>query len=124
MRKAILISALALLSACSPREKPAEVASPAEASQMAEQAAAAISASSQSMASDSLSRPDTPREGTCLAAIGKAAADRLVKRCIQVSPATHPPCNVQNSCEMIQGEIDRSCAMYGADEKKPAECTA
>ena len=35
------------------------------------------------------------------------AAQRLVDRCIAVSPATHPPCNVANPCEMIQGEIDR-----------------
>ena len=62
-------------------------------------------------------------DGTCLSEIGKAASDRLVKRCKMVSPATHPPCNAANSCQMIQGEIDRSCAMYGPDETKPKECT-
>ena len=62
--------------------------------------------------------------GSCLAEIGEARAKRLVERCIAVSPATRPPCNSANPCDMIQGEIDRSCAMYGPDEKKPKECAA
>ena len=55
---------------------------------------------------------------------GAEAAQRLVDRCIAVSPATRPPCNVANPCEMIQGEIDRSCEMYAAGETRPAECGA
>ena len=55
---------------------------------------------------------------------GPEAARRLVERCIAVSPATRPPCNVANPCQMIQDEIDRSCAMYGPGETKPAECAA
>ncbi|MDI1280343.1 MAG: hypothetical protein ACI9YM_000221 [Brevundimonas sp.] len=62
--------------------------------------------------------------GSCLEGVGAAAAARLVERCIQVSPATHPPCNAQNSCAMIRDEIDRACAMYGPDETRPPECTA
>lgn len=62
--------------------------------------------------------------GSCLAEIGEARAKRLVERCIAVSPATRPPCNSANPCDMIQGEIDRSCAMYGPDEAKPKECGA
>ncbi len=61
---------------------------------------------------------------SCLNDIGEVAAQRLVDRCIAVSPATHPPCNVANPCEMIQGEIDRSCEMYAPGEAKPAECGA
>ncbi len=68
--------------------------------------------------------PGDAAAGDCLSAIGKAAADRLVERCVQVSPATRPPCNVANPCALIQGEIDRSCAMYGPGEDKPAECAA
>jgi hypothetical protein len=60
--------------------------------------------------------------GSCLAEIGEARSKRLVERCIAVSPATRPPCNSANPCDMIQGEIDRSCAMYGPDEQKPKEC--
>lgn len=62
--------------------------------------------------------------GSCLAEMGEARSKRLVERCIAVSPATRPPCNSANPCAMIQGEIDRSCAMYGPDEKKPKECAA
>ena len=62
--------------------------------------------------------------GSCLNEVGAAASARLVDRCIRVSPATHPPCNAANPCAMIQGEIDRACAMYGPDETKPAECGA
>ena len=61
---------------------------------------------------------------SCLNDIGAEAAQRLVDRCIAVSPATHPPCNVANPCEMIQGEIDRSCEMYGPGEEKPSQCAA
>ena len=62
--------------------------------------------------------------GSCLAEMGEARSKRLVERCITVSPATRPPCNSANPCDMIQGEIDRSCAMYGPDEAKPKECAA
>ena len=61
---------------------------------------------------------------SCLNDIGVEAAQRLVDRCIAVSPATRPPCNVANPCEMIQGEIDRSCEMYAPGEARPAECVA
>ena len=60
----------------------------------------------------------------CDAQIGQAAAKRLAERCLLVSPASHPPCNVANSCDLIQGEIDRACGMYGKGETKPKECTA
>ena len=68
--------------------------------------------------------PGADAAADCLSAIGKAAADRLVERCVQVSPATRPPCNVANPCALIQGEIDRSCAMYGPGEDRPPECRA
>ena len=73
-----------------------------------------------------VSKPAEPAgdPGSCLAEIGEARSKRLVERCIQVSPATRPPCNNANPCAMIQGEIDRSCAMYGPDETRPKECAA
>jgi hypothetical protein len=61
---------------------------------------------------------------TCRDTIGEAASARLVARCIAVSPATHPPCNAENPCALIQDEIDRACGQYGPDEQKPAECAA
>lgn len=68
----------------------------------------------------------SPSPPQCRAEIGETAAQRLAERCRMVSPATHPPCNVANSCQMIQGEIDRSCALWDKDtsQPKPKECTA
>ncbi|MGB7495587.1 MAG: DUF3011 domain-containing protein [Candidatus Acidiferrum sp.] len=57
----------------------------------------------------------TPKDKTCLAQVGKARSDQLVKECLKVSPATHPPCNAQNSCELITDEIRRSCALMGME---------
>lgn len=113
----IVVAATCLtLSACNgaPADQPSQAVAPAAASAatMDEAAPLAVSTSSASMA------------GTCQAQIGDAAAQRLVERCLAVSPATHPPCNAQNTCEMIQGEIDRACALYGPDETKPKECAA
>ncbi|MEI9905720.1 MAG: hypothetical protein WDN06_18645 [Asticcacaulis sp.] len=80
--------------------------------------AASLSATLQSPAA-----AETPAaSATCTDEIGQSAAQKLADRCIAVSPATHPPCNAENTCKMIQDEIDRACAMYGAGEKKPAEC--
>lgn len=60
----------------------------------------------------------------CELDIGSDAAVALASRCTRVSPASHPPCNPANPCQMIQDEIDRACAMYGPGETKPAECAA
>ena len=61
---------------------------------------------------------------SCRESAGEAASARLVERCRQVSPATHPPCNAVNPCRMIEDEIARACDMYGAGETRPAECAA
>ena len=45
----------------------------------------------------------------CSQEIGIAKANELVKQCLQASAATHPPCNVQNSCDMMREEIVRGC---------------
>jgi len=57
---------------------------------------------------------------SCDAKIGKAKAAELVKQCINVSPATHPPCSGTNSCDMITDEIKRGCGFLGDDA--PAYC--
>ena len=61
-------------------------------------------------------------ETPCRSEIGEAAATRLVQRCRNVSPATHPPCNAANPCDLIQGEIDRSCKLWARDGNPPAAC--
>lgn len=60
---------------------------------------------------------------SCTLDQGADGAAELAARCTRVSPASHPPCNPDNPCQMIQDEIDRSCAMYGPGKTKPAECT-
>ncbi|SFO69784.1 Uncharacterized conserved protein YecT, DUF1311 family [Mesorhizobium sp. NFR06] len=73
--------------------------------------------------------PATPAQASqndtrpCLQSAGKAKSDQYVSQCIQVSPATHPPCNGQNACGMMIEEIKRGCAMIGNDNP-PAFCSA
>ncbi|CDX41141.1 conserved exported hypothetical protein [Mesorhizobium sp. SOD10] len=59
----------------------------------------------------------------CVQSAGKAKSDQYVSQCIQVSPATNPPCNGQNACSMMIDEIKRGCAMIGNDNP-PAFCSA
>jgi hypothetical protein len=62
--------------------------------------------------------PGVPQ--SCTDSAGKRKARELVDRCLQVSPATHPPCNAQNSCALIEDEIRRRCKLFGAGA--PAFC--
>ena len=50
------------------------------------------------------------REPSCDKELGAEAAAKLVRQCIMISPATHPPCNSVNPCRMIIHEIARGCA--------------
>ena len=59
---------------------------------------------------------------TCTQEIGAAKAAVLVNRCIEVSPATHPPCNAQNACSLITDEIVRSCRLLGRSPETPNWC--
>ena len=52
----------------------------------------------------------------CKQSVDKAVADTLVRQCMQVSPATHPPCNADNACELIRDEIRRGCAMIDKED--------
>jgi hypothetical protein len=56
----------------------------------------------------------------CIKAVGAERSKKLVEECLQVSPATHPPCNSQNSCELIIDEIRRSCALL--QQNQPGFC--
>ncbi|WP_322964937.1 hypothetical protein [Sphingomonas fuzhouensis] len=67
--------------------------------------------------------PATDSVLSCSAERGQAAAQRLVKICTSVSPATHPPCNATNSCAIIEDEIARSCALMGDDATRTAGCS-
>jgi hypothetical protein len=59
---------------------------------------------------------------SCETEIGAAAAKQRVKTCLAVSPATHPPCNVANSCAMMDDEIARSCALFDGKGQPMPEC--
>jgi len=67
-------------------------------------------------ANDEISWP----AATCEEERGASGAAALVQQCIQVSPATHPPCNAQNACAEIEAEIRRSCGLLTG--QKPAFC--
>jgi hypothetical protein len=56
----------------------------------------------------------------CSQTAGDAKANEYVTQCLEVSPATHPPCNAANACELIIDEIKRGCAMLTAD--RPPYC--
>lgn len=59
-------------------------------------------------------------DAPCSETAGKSKADEYVQQCLQVSPATHPPCNASNACQLIVDEIERGCAMI--DHDAPAFC--
>ncbi len=63
--------------------------------------------------------PNAPST-SCRREIGNASAKQLVKQCLQVSPATHPPCNAENACSLIRNEIRRGCRLLGT--KAPDFC--
>ncbi|CAG0973561.1 MAG: hypothetical protein F9K19_10840 [Rhizobiaceae bacterium] len=52
---------------------------------------------------------------TCTAEVGAEEAKTYVDQCLEVSPATRPPCNADNACQLIWDEIARGCAMLGED---------
>lgn len=59
-------------------------------------------------------------EKSCRETAGAEKSRTLVKQCLEVSPATHPPCNAANACSLIVDEITRGCAMI--DKDAPAFC--
>ena len=57
-------------------------------------------------------------EATCTKEVGATAAQDLVNRCRNVSPATHPPCNAANSCALIRAEISRAEAYIAKSDEQ------
>ena len=107
-----------LLAACQPRPEPAASASaPTPAPSPAHEPEARLP-EGPDMAPQPVPIDDRP----CLETLGEAASARLVQRCVAVSPATRPPCNAANPCDLIQGEIDRSCKLWERDGDPPAAC--
>jgi len=61
-------------------------------------------------------------KGACRAALGEKNANVLVDRCLEVSSSSHPPCNIENTCNMMVDEIKRGCSDSGPDA--PAYCAS
>lgn len=61
-------------------------------------------------------------EKSCAAELGKKQSQILVNWCINVSPATHPPCNSLNVCSLITNEIKRGCAFLRNEKNPPYYC--
>lgn len=113
-----VIDAVPLQPETAPVAPPAKADAPAKApAKPAEEPQASIP-----QGPDMAPQPVPVSEVPCREAIGAAASARLVERCIQVSPATRPPCNAANPCDLIQGEIDRSCKLWERDGDPPAAC--
>ena len=67
--------------------------------------------------------PNTPYT-PCRDTVGAKQAAVYVKQCLQVATATHPPCNAENSCELIiSHNIDR-CGFLGDGNEVPKFCAA
>ena len=62
-----------------------------------------------------------PVDGSCLAELGREKAETLSERCYNMSPATRPACNIQNSCDTIRAELKRGCE-FGDTSDNPAYC--
>jgi hypothetical protein len=116
----LLTAALLLVSACDRQTPPpaADAAAPAAGSTAEPLMPADAPPQEEAIA------PTEANATSCTLDQGSDAAIALASRCTRVSPASHPPCNPDNPCQMIQDEIDRSCALYGPGETKPAECAA
>jgi hypothetical protein len=52
---------------------------------------------------------------SCEAEVGRDEAQTYVNQCLEVSPATHPPCNAENPCDLIWSEIERGCRFLAED---------
>lgn len=120
MRRAVLVfSLVGLLAACQqPADAPTSSQPPASAP------APEMPADAPPQEEVDATAASPAATSSCNDEKGAAAAERLAARCTMVSPASHPPCNPANPCQMIQDEIDRSCEMIPAGEARPAECSA
>src|SRR5579871_4158089 len=65
--------------------------------------------------------PNTP-DVSCTETVGAAAAAVFVQQCKQVATATHPPCNAQNTCELIVSHNANRCGFLG--EFTPKFCAS
>jgi hypothetical protein len=65
--------------------------------------------------------PVAAKAASCRTEVGAERAALYVKECLAITTATHPPCNADNSCEVIGQHIQYMCAH---DPHAPAWCQA
>lgn len=70
----------------------------------------------------SLTADDSGKDVPCRAVVGAAQAVAYVKECLAVATETHPPCNADNSCELIVSHNIFRCA--GLGDGAPKFCAA
>ncbi|MEC3910240.1 hypothetical protein U5A82_07020 [Sphingobium sp. CR2-8] len=114
--------ALISLAACGQPTQPKADNATGNAAAPAPMASASNSAQSPLPAAPPVADAPSATPLSCAADIGSAAAARRVAICRNVSPATHPPCNVANSCAMIDDEIARSCALFDGKGEPMQRC--
>jgi hypothetical protein len=61
-----------------------------------------------------------PSERPCRDAIGRDPALAVVRYCLWVTSATHPPCNTGNDCGLIVDHIRRMC--HAPDARSLPSC--
>jgi uncharacterized protein len=60
-----------------------------------------------------LTAGDNTKDTPCSDVVGSKQAAVYVEQCKAVAPETHPPCNAQNSCELIVSHNITRCAELG-----------
>jgi uncharacterized protein len=69
-----------------------------------------------------LTAGDEVKDTPCRDTVGAEQAAIFVKQCIAVATETHPPCNADNSCELILSHNIFRCA--GLGDQAPKFCAA
>jgi uncharacterized protein len=69
-----------------------------------------------------LTAGDNAKDTPCRDTVGAEQAAIFVKECIAVATETHPPCNTDNSCELILSHNIFRCA--GLGDRAPKFCAA
>jgi uncharacterized protein len=69
-----------------------------------------------------LTASDNAKDVPCSDTVGAEQAAVYVQQCIAVATETHPPCNAQNSCELIVSHNVFRCA--GLGDQTPKFCAA
>jgi uncharacterized protein len=69
-----------------------------------------------------LTAGDTVKDTPCSDVVGAKQAAIFVQQCTAVAPETHPPCNAQNSCELIVSHNINRCSELG--DGAPKFCAA